>query len=100
MIRLVLFTLMSALLALPVAAKSKKDTICEEFGAASRIIAEMRKKGSSEKDAQLKFVERNGSSPLLALQLVPTVSAYVYGLSKDELAGDVETPFVEQCKAS
>ena len=100
MIRFVLFTALSIPFSCPLAAKSDKDKICEEFGAASALIAESRRNGSSEINAQLAFVEDNGSNPLLALQLVPVVSSYVYGLTKEELAGDVETPFVEQCKAS
>lgn len=100
MIRFVLCAALCTSLAAPLAAKSNKDKICEEFGAASAQIAQSRRDGSSEMDAQLAFVEANGSSPLLALQLVPVVSSYVYGLTKEQLAGDVETPFVEQCKAS
>ena len=96
--RFVVAAALGTLVAMPVAAKSDKDKLCEEFGAASTQIAEMRRAGDSEMDAQLAFVKDNGDSPLLALQLVPFVSNYVYTLTEEQLAGDVETPLVEQCK--
>jgi len=68
------------------------------FGDASTEIAASRIAGSSEQDAMLEFAKNNADSPLLALQLVPFVSNFVYGLSEQQLAGDVATPFVEQCK--
>lgn len=99
MIRLALFTALCVSIAMPVAAQSNMDKTCEEFGAASQQIAELRLSGKSEVEAQLAFVENNAASPLLGMQLVPVVSSYVYGLTDEQLAGDVETPFVEQCKA-
>ena len=95
--RFVVAAALSALVALPAVAKSDKETLCKDFGAASTEIAEMRREGKSETDAMLAFVKDHEDSQLLALQLVPMVSSFVYGLTDEQLEGDVETPLVEQC---
>ncbi|WP_293451834.1 hypothetical protein [Planktotalea sp.] len=89
-----------ALIAMPAFANAKLDEICEAFGDASVQIALLRADGVSEMDAQLAFAKDNEKSPLLAMQLVPYVSSYIYGLTKEQLLEDVKTPFVEQCNAA
>jgi hypothetical protein len=98
--RLTVIATCSVLVAMPLFANSKQTEICEAFGDASAQIAVLRADGYSEMDAQLAFAKDNAKSPLLALQLVPYVSTYVYGLTKEQLVEDVKTPFVEQCNAA
>ena len=97
--RFVAIAALGALFAAPVAAKVNKEALCNDFGTASSVIAQMRRDGTSETDAQIAFVKDYEDSILLQMQLVPWVSSYVYGLNEEQLSGDVETPFVEQCLA-
>ena len=99
MIRLVLLSALSVSLALPVAAQSKKARFCDELGEASQKIAELRVAGSSETDAQLAMIEHFGEDKTAHLQMVPYLSAFVYGLSGEQLKDDVGSAFAEQCKA-
>ncbi|MGH1577587.1 hypothetical protein [Planktotalea sp.] len=97
--RFLVCAVLATAVALPVSAKSKKDRICEAFGAASHKIAQLRLSGKSESEAQLAYASENADSDMLKMQLVPAISSYVYGLTDEQLAGDVETPAVDQCKA-
>lgn len=99
MIRLVLLTVMSASVAMPLAAQSKKARFCNDLGAASQKIAELRIAGRSETDAQLAMIAYFDKDQVTHLQMVPYLSSFVYGLSDEDLKDDVETAFADQCKA-
>ncbi|MEP5154016.1 hypothetical protein [Planktotalea sp.] len=99
MIRLVVLCVLSASVAMPVAAQSKKDRFCNDLGAASQKIAELRIDGSSETDAQLAMIEYFGEDQVTHLQMVPYLSSFVYGLSDADLKDDVGAAFADQCKA-
>lgn len=97
--RFVALAALGGLLAMPAFAQAIPEEMCVVFGEASTEFAASRKDGSSEQEAMLAFAENNKESPLLALQVVPFISNFVYGLDEKQLDGDVEAAFVEQCKA-
>ncbi len=89
---------LGALVALPAAAKSKKDKFCEELASASQQMADLRIGGSKEKEAQLIVAEQYNEDQITHLQMIPYLSSFVYGLDTNDLEGDVEASFSEQCK--
>ncbi|MGB7317745.1 MAG: hypothetical protein WBC85_07245 [Planktotalea sp.] len=99
MIRLTFIAILAASFAMPAAAQSKKDKFCDELASTSQQIADLRIKGSDETDAMLAVAEQYDDSQTNHLQMIPYLSSFVYGLSDDDLKGDVQTSFAEQCKA-
>lgn len=96
--RLVNLTVIATFTALPAAAKSKKDKFCEELAYASQQMADLRIDGSSEEEARLMVAAQYDDDQVTHLQMMPYLSAFVYGLTKEQLSADVETAFSEQCK--
>ena len=84
--------------ACPAFAKSKKDKFCEELAYASQQMADLRIDGSDEKEAQLIVAGQYEDDQINHLQMIPYLSSFVYGLDDENLAGDVEASFSEQCK--
>lgn len=99
MIRFAFLTALAGTLALPAAAQSKKDKFCEELASASQQMADLRLAGSSESDAQTAIAAQYDADQVNHTQMVPYLSSFVYGLDKEQLKGDVEASFSEQCKA-
>ncbi|WP_085308229.1 hypothetical protein [Planktotalea arctica] len=98
MIRFALFAALSAGVAMPVAAQSKKDRFCEELAYASQQLADLRIGGSDETEAMLSVAGQYEEGQVNHLQMMPYLSSFVYGLSDEQLKGDVEGAFAEQCK--
>ena len=95
-----LFTLatVTVLAASPVAAKSKQDKFCEELAYASQQMADLRIDGSTEEEARLSVAAQYEDDQVTHLQMMPYLSAFVYGLNDAQLSEDVEAAFSEQCK--
>jgi hypothetical protein len=96
--RLVTLAVISTCIALPAAAKSKKDKFCEELAYASQQMADLRIDGSSEEEVRLMVAAQYEDDQVTHLQMMPYLSAFVYGLNKEQLSEDVEAAFSEQCK--
>ena len=96
--RLVTLAVISTCIALPAAAKSKKDKFCEELAYASQQMADLRIDGSSEEEARLMVAAQYEDDQVTHLQMMPYLSAFVYGLNKEQLSEDVEAAFSEQCQ--
>lgn len=98
MTRFALTAAVVALLGLPAHAKSDQDKLCEEMAKVTQELADLRLSGSDENDAKAAVLAKMDSDEAGKMQLVPTLSAWVYSLQKADLNSDVEAAFAEQCK--
>lgn len=79
---------------------NEKDERCAQFGQMSADLVALRQEGVSETDAILALGKTYENEPVSVLQVIPVLSSWVFGLSDEDLKGDVAGAMTEQCKAA